>query len=162
MKKDFIFKALIIATFVLTIFILEILLIGSCSGKTADANTVKTEVVAFEKTAIDTAIQPIEEIKPKKELYTVTAYCACKKCCGKTDGITASGVKAVEGITVAADTKKLPFGTQIEIDGHIYTVQDRGGAIKGNRLDIFFDSHEKALEFGRQQKYVTIIEKEGL
>lgn len=160
MKNDFIFKSLIIATFALAILILEILLIGSCSNENVDANTVKTEVVTFRKTEAGTTIQPIEESKPKKELYTITAYCACKKCCGKTDGITASGVKAVEGITVAADTKKLPFGTQVEIDGHIYTVQDRGGAIKGNRIDIYFESHEKALQYGKQTKEIIILKGE--
>lgn len=87
----------------------------------------------------------------------MTAYCHCVKCCGKSNGITASGEKAVEGKTIAADTNKLPFGTQVMIDGNIYTVQDRGSAIKGNRIDIYFDTHEKALKFGRQTKEVTIL-----
>lgn len=91
------------------------------------------------------------------ERYTVTAYCPCVKCCGKSNGITASGIKAVEGVTVAADTNILPFGTHLQIDGNIYIVQDRGGAIKGNRIDIYFDTHEKALQFGRQTKEVTIL-----
>lgn len=93
------------------------------------------------------------------ERYTVTAYCPCVKCCGKSNGITASGIKAVEGVTVAADTNILPFGTQLQIDGNIYTVQDRGGAIKGNRIDIYFDTHEKALQFGRQTKDIIILNK---
>lgn len=94
----------------------------------------------------------------RKEKYITTAYCHCTKCCGKSDGITASGVKAVEGVTVAADTKILPFGTKVIIDGNTYTVQDRGGAIKGNRIDIYFDTHEKALQYGRQTKEVIILE----
>ena len=92
--------------------------------------------------------------------YKLTAYCACKKCCGKTDGITASGVKAVEGVTVAADTRVLPFGTKIIIDDHEYIVQDRGGAIKGNRIDVYFDSHYDALKFGVQYKEIFTM-KEG-
>ena len=92
------------------------------------------------------------------ELYTITAYCPCVKCCGKSDGITASGVKAVEGVTVATDTSKLTFGTKIYIDGvGERIVQDRGGAIKGNRIDLYFDSHQAALNFGRQTKKVTIL-----
>ena len=91
------------------------------------------------------------------ETYIVTAYCPCQKCCGKTDGITASGVKAVEGVTVATD-KSIAFGTKIYIDGvGERIVQDRGGAIKGNKIDLYFDSHEKALEFGRQTKQATIL-----
>lgn len=93
-----------------------------------------------------------------KQVYDITAYCACKRCCGKSNGITASGVKAIEGITIAADTKVLPFGTKVIIDGNTYIVQDRGGAIKGNRIDIYFDTHEKALQYGRQTKEVIILE----
>jgi 3D (Asp-Asp-Asp) domain-containing protein len=103
---------------------------------------------------------PVVEVEPiSLGEYKLTAYCACEKCCGKTDGITASGVKAVEGVTIAADTKVLPFGTEVIIDGHEYTVQDVGGAIKGNRIDIYFDSHQEALEFGVQHK--EIFMKEG-
>lgn len=102
-----------------------------------------------------------QTIKPREnarvEEYVITAYCPCKKCCGKTDKITASGVKAVQGITVAMD-KSIPFGTKIYIDGvGERIVQDRGGAIKKGRIDIFFDTHEQALEWGRQTKKVTIL-----
>ena len=110
-------------------------------------------------------VEPTTEIptepttqKTKKTItMVVTAYCPCRKCCGKTDGITASGVKAKQGVTVAADTR-FPFGTKLEIDGKTYTVQDRGGAIiKGNRIDLFFNTHQQALNFGRQIKEVTIL-----
>ena len=83
----------------------------------------------------------------------VTAYCPCERCCGKTDGITKSGVKAVAGVTVAAD---LPLGTRVCIEGHWYTVQDIGGAIKGNRIDVYFDTHEEALEWGRKTMEVLV------
>jgi hypothetical protein len=56
----------------------------------------------------------VEKITSKTGIYTVTAYCGCKKCCGKTDKITASGCKAKEGMTIAADSA-LPFGTLIYI-----------------------------------------------
>lgn len=99
----------------------------------------------------------IETIQPIVEEYVITAYCHCVKCCGKSDGITASGVKAIEGITIATD-KSIPFGTKVYIDGvGERIVQDRGGAIKGNRIDLYFDSHQEALNFGRQTKKVTII-----
>lgn len=101
--------------------------------------------------------------EPAEEAHTVTAtvtaYCPCEKCCGKTDGITASGAKAVEGITIAADTTLYPLGTKILIDGKTYTVQDRGGAIKGDRIDVFFSSHEAALKFGKQIKEITILKE---
>ena len=99
----------------------------------------------------------VEAVQPIVEEYVITAYCSCVKCCGKSDGITASGEKAVEGVTVAMN-KTIPFGTKIYIDGvGERIVQDRGGAIKGNRIDLYFDSHQEALNFGRQTKQVTII-----
>lgn len=99
----------------------------------------------------------IETVQPIIEEYVITAYCPCVQCCGKSDGITASGEKAIEGITVAMD-KSMPFGTKIYIDGvGERIVQDRGGEIKGNRIDLYFDSHQEALNFGRQTKEVTIL-----
>lgn len=90
-------------------------------------------------------------------MYVITAYCPCVKCCGKSNGITASGIKARQGVTVAAD-KSIPFGTKIYIDGvGERIVQDRGGAIKGNKIDLFFNDHQPALNFGRQTKQVTIL-----
>ena len=87
-------------------------------------------------------------------VYKLTAYCSCAKCCGKTDGITASGTHVTAGRTIAAP-KNFAFGTKIMINGHIYTVEDRGGAIQGNRIDIYFNTHEEALKFG--VKYVEIF-----
>lgn len=95
----------------------------------------------------------VEEVvkEPEYEWISIkaTAYCPCAKCCGKSDGITSSGVVATSGHTVAAP-KKYPFGTQMEINGIVYTVEDRGGAIQGNKIDIFFDTHEEARAFGVQ------------
>ena len=86
--------------------------------------------------------------------FTVTAYCGGECCCGvwaDEDCTTASGAEAVEGVTIAADTNILPFGTEIRLNGDTYTVQDTGGAIRGSRLDLYFDSHEDALAFGVQK-----------
>lgn len=92
------------------------------------------------------------------ETFTATAYCPCKKCCGKTDGITASGVLAEEGRTVAADWSILPAGIIIEIEGiGKRVVEDKGGAIKGKRLDIYFDSHKDALDFGVREVLIRIV-----
>lgn len=88
-------------------------------------------------------------------VFTVTAYCPCEKCCGAyANGYTATGEKAIQGVTIAADPDVLPMGTEIELDGHTYTVQDTGGAIAGNRLDLYFDSHEDALRWGVREKIV--------
>ena len=94
----------------------------------------------------------------KTETMTITAYCPCKKCCGKwANGITSTGVKAQAGRTVAVDPRKIPYGTKVIIDGHTYIAEDCGGAIKGNRIDIFFNTHSEALQWGRRTKQVTIL-----
>ena len=95
---------------------------------------------------LETLKVDLENLKQNKAMYAgkfkITYYCACKQCCGKDNGITASGVKVQEGVTVAADTSKLPFGTSIYIQGIGWRiVQDRGGAIKGYRLDVYIPSH---------------------
>lgn len=98
--------------------------------------------------------------------YEATAYCSCEKCCGtwaenRPDGIvyTASGAVAQEGVTIAADWDVLPPRTVVYIDGlGERVVQDRGGAIKGNTVDIYFEDHDEALVFGRQTVRLYIVE----
>ena len=88
--------------------------------------------------------------------YKVTAYCPCSKCCGKATGRTASGTKATPGRTVAASSK-VAFGTKLNIGGHVYTVEDRGGAVNGNKIDIFVGSHSEALAWGVRYLPVSIV-----
>ena len=89
-------------------------------------------------------------------VYKITAYCPCSKCCGKATGRTASGTKATAGRTVAASSK-YAFGTKLNIGGHIYTVEDRGGAITGNKIDIFVSSHAQALQWGVRYLPVSVV-----
>ena len=89
------------------------------------------------------------------QIYKITAYCQGRKCCGKTNGITASGTKATAGRTVAA-SGKFALGTKLNINGHIYTVEDRGGAINGNKIDIFVNSHSEALAWGVRYLPVSV------
>ena len=89
--------------------------------------------------------------------YTITHYCACPECCGKwADGITATGTEATEGRTIAVDPDVIPYGTQIIIDGHIYIAEDCGGAIKGQKIDIYVEDHDEALSRGRITREVYI------
>ena len=89
-------------------------------------------------------------------VYKITAYCPCSKCCGKTNGRTASGTTATAGRTVAA-SGKFAFGTKLNIGGHVYTVEDRGGAINGNKIDIFVNSHAEALAWGVRYLNVNVV-----
>ena len=108
---------------------------------------------------------------PEVLLLEATAYCPCGRCCNwhrnwllrpviasgpnrgrsKAVGITASGTEARPG-TVAADTRVLPFGTILYVPGYGYgRVEDTGGDIKGNRIDLFHRTHAEALEWGRRK-----------
>ena len=98
---------------------------------------------------------PQEHTYTHESAVTVTAYCPCEKCCGEyANGYTATGAKATQGVTIATDPDVIPMGTEVEIDGHIYIAQDVGGAISGNRIDLYFESHEDALRWGVQEKIV--------
>lgn len=92
----------------------------------------------------------------KSGIYKVTAYCPCATCCGKTNGITASGTKATSNHTIAAPST-FSFGSQVVINGVTYTVEDRGGAIQGNRIDIYMDTHAEALAWGVRYLYVEVL-----
>ncbi len=93
----------------------------------------------------------------KSGVYKVTAYCACMQCCGKTNGITASGVKATANHTIAAP-RTFAFGTKVVINGTTYVVEDRGGAIQGNRIDIYMNSHAEALRWGVRYVEVEVLD----
>jgi 3D (Asp-Asp-Asp) domain-containing protein len=87
----------------------------------------------------------------------ITHYCACEKCCGKyADGITATGTKATANKTIAVDPNVIPLGSEVIIDGQLYIAEDTGGAIKGNRIDIFCDSHQEAINRGKITREVQI------
>ena len=96
--------------------------------------------------------------EPERTTYVanVSAYTASDEECGKSDGITASGTVATEGRTIAAPSW-IPFGTTVIINGHSYVAEDRGGAIQGNCIDIYMDSREAAMEFGRKELEVTVV-----
>ena len=91
---------------------------------------------------------------------TITAYCACPKCCGpNAKGITASGTRPTEGRTVAA-ARSIPLGTRIHIEGIGWrVVEDRTARRYDGRVDILFASHKEALKFGKQERKVTIIKE---
>ncbi len=89
----------------------------------------------------------------------VTGYCPCSKCCGKyADGITACGHKIRPGDNFVAADRRYSFGTEMIIEGYNngqpIKVLDRGGAIRGNKLDAFFHTHKEALQWG--VKYIDV------
>ncbi len=102
-----------------------------------------------------------EVVKVKEEVewyyFVASGYSANDPAQG-TNNITATGKDLRQGI-VAADPKVIPMGTRIEIkDMGIFVAEDTGGKIKGNRIDIYFNSKEEAKKFGIKGVWVKIID----
>ena len=88
--------------------------------------------------------------------FKITYYCACEICCDVETGITATGAPVVQGETIAVDPRVIPYGTKVIINGHVFTAEDCGGAIKGNRIDIYVDDHATAQALGVNHYHVYL------
>ena len=77
---------------------------------------------------------------------TITHYCGCVDCCGKSDCITATGTLATMGRTVSVDPSIIPLGSEVLINGQIFRAEDTG--VSGNHIDLYIDGHEQALAMG--------------
>ena len=134
----------------------------------SEADVDETE----EKSVVEKPEESQVVLESKKESlgeFKLTAYCSCEKCCGKwalnrpTDEngkdivYGSTGTVLVAGTSIAVDPSVIPYGSQVEINGHTYTAHDTGGAIKGNRIDVYFDNHQEALNFGVQYAEVFLI-----
>jgi 3D (Asp-Asp-Asp) domain-containing protein len=103
-------------------------------------------------------VREVTEVEKKVDWYYFIAsgYSANDPVQG-TDNITATGKEIREGM-IAVDPSVIPLGTKIEIkDMGIFTAEDTGGKVKGDRIDIYFDSKKEAEEFGRKGIWVKII-----
>lgn len=94
----------------------------------------------------------------KRFTINASAYTAAADECGKSDGITASGLMVTENRTLACPPS-YPFGAKILIDGlGEFRCEDRGGAIKGDKFDIYMETKSEAFAFGRQHLEAEIID----
>ena len=136
---------------------------------------VFVEAIPVEAAVLTPVVDDVIEDEPAAEPiymgeFTLTAYCSCSKCCGKWASnrpVDDSGNEIVIGSTgevlrsdysIAVDPDVIPYGSIVIINGKEYKAQDTGGAITGSRIDVYFSSHEEALEFGRQAADVYLKE----
>lgn len=165
------YKLHIIFTGVLLAMFVTGLIVGRVSVKSSAMSYEPSTTTSSRDTSSVIESEPIvDDIEPEEWVeFVATAYCPCEKCCGvwatmrelDEDGKPivqgATGIVLEQGVSVAADTTLYPIGTSLEIEGMgTYKVHDRGGAIKGNRLDVYFDNHSDALEFGVQTVNVRV------
>lgn len=95
--------------------------------------------------------------------FTVYGYCACVKCCGKSDKLTYTETTALQDRTIAVDPSVIPLGSTVLIYYEdsligIYQAEDVGGDIKGNKIDLFFELHNDALKFGVKGCEIIVLE----
>ena len=151
--------------FVVAGLISSIAVTDYCSAVTEPVEEVKPKVTV----EAEAEPEPVKEEDPVEETFwidlgtfEITAYCS-GTCCSSGTGITASGNPAVEGETIGVDPDIIPLGSKVKIvfaDGteHVYRADDTGSAINGNIIDLYMESHEDALVFGRQTCKVYIQE----
>ena len=136
--------------------------------ETTEESTIMSEIFVEKPNTTKATVKALTTIPQTEERYLsetdslgqfkLTAYCPCSKCCGKwAGGITSTGVMAKANHTIAVDPSVIPYGSKVKINGKIYVAEDCGGAIKGNRIDIYFDTHSEALDFGVQYAEVYLV-----
>ena len=89
-------------------------------------------------------------------MFEITGYCSCELCTGANQ-LTFSGTVPRPGHTAAADLDVFPLGSRIRIGETVYTVEDTGACITGHVIDIYFDTHEEAVENGRYKAEVFLV-----
>jgi 3D (Asp-Asp-Asp) domain-containing protein len=148
---------------ILTVFVgYTALTTGTAAASTLDkALWVPVAKPATAYTALNNPLLTDQaSVQVTKTTFTanLSAYTAAADECGKSDGITASGKKVTPKRTLACP-KSYAMGTKVYIEGMgEYTCEDRGGAIKGNKFDIYVATKAEAFAFGRQNLSVTVIQ----
>lgn len=153
------------------------------SGESAEQNNKCSIPVKKSEAPVRVSAEKQVAVKDKDyqvKIMTVTAYCPCATCCGwklnrygnpvfnygskrgyrKKVGYTSTGTQADVG-TIAADVRSIPYGTRLYIQGYGFgVVEDTGGALKGNHIDIFFHSHAQAMRWGVKSLKVAVWQPE--
>lgn len=128
---------------------------------------VNDEIPIEEKVVMPPIEEPVTSIEEPIFIgkCKLTAYCKenYPHICNNGDSsVTATGTTPTANRTVAVDPSVIPYGSKVIINGHTYIAEDCGGAVKGNRVDILFNTHKEALEFGVQYSDVSFIPKEAI
>jgi len=167
-------RKIVLAAFITTLLILLLSMRKTAAVEPVTEPTTKPvkEIAIVEPVEVDTVTEtPTEPELVSIGEFRLTAYCSCSKCCGKwakdrpVDSAGnelvygASGELLTAGYSIAVDPTVIPYGTVLLINGKEYEAMDCGGAIKDKRIDVYFNDHDEALEFGVQYAEVFIVEE---
>jgi 3D (Asp-Asp-Asp) domain-containing protein len=89
--------------------------------------------------------------------FRTTAYCPCYACSEGYGRHTSTGTIAKSNHTIAVDPRVIPYGSKVMINGTVYTAEDRGGAVKGHHIDIFYDTHAQTRQYGSRNVEVFLL-----
>ena len=133
-----------------------LVLLGYCAAFSIEAEDARAENKLLRERVQELEARPltIELVREEPEgaawqsvgECTITHYCGCVDCCGKSDCITATGTLAKMGRTVSVDQNVIPLGSEVLINGVVYRAEDTG--VSGNHIDLYIDGHEQALAMG--------------
>lgn len=145
--------------YIVALVIVVLLVSGISAPKTEETIVVeKVEPITVDMVSV------VEDIIETKHIMRckLTAYCGENyyHICNNGDATnTATMTTPTPGRTIAVDPTVIPYGSEVVINGHTYIAEDCGGAVKGNRIDVLFATHQEALEFGIQYADVEIYTK---
>ncbi|MCI8660019.1 MAG: hypothetical protein HFG54_07215 [Lachnospiraceae bacterium] len=128
------------------------------TGKSTTKDTVHTAEKASGSASSETSqtASASSEAGQSLGIFSISGYCNCEKCSGGNK-VTYSGKTPQANHTIAADLTILPLGSKVRIGNTVYTVEDKGSAIQGHKIDIYYDSHDKARAHGRTSQEVFLL-----
>ena len=154
-------KKLLTTTFITAFFI-----ISSAFFASAEETDLSEPVQQTEEAANDQGQQETEAAKTTEEPashlvslgdFKTTGYCPCRHCSAGWGRSTSTGAVASSRHTIAVDPRVIPYGTQVMINGVVYTAEDKGGGVRGHHIDIFFDTHTETRQHGVQNAEVFLL-----
>jgi len=90
-------------------------------------------------------------------IFKTTGYCSCRHCSSNWGTLTSSGAITRSNHTIAVDPRVIPYGSQVMINGIVYTAEDCGSGVRGNHIDIYYDTHAQARQHGLQHAEVFLV-----
>ncbi len=154
-------KKLLITTFITVFFI-----IGSAFCAFAEEAHLSEQTQQTEEAVNDSDQHETETVEASEEsashlvslgIFKTTGYCPCSRCSEGWGRATSTGAIASAHHTIAVDPNVIPYGTQVMINGVVYTAEDKGGGVHGHHIDIFFDTHAETRQHGTQHVEVFLL-----
>ncbi len=159
-----------ILTLILAALIAAVALVISAKATTTEPATPSAVISPLDNGRLPGDDTPAQEPLRLDQAHvledvTITHYDVCSKCCGKTDGITASGAHATPYSTVAVDPSVIPLGADVLVDYgdgeiHYYRADDTGSGVTDRHIDLCVGSHAEALQLGRRTATVYWVTEE--